>query len=50
VGRRDAAVPTAVFCAPTKSTVNPEIKIEAARKTMIIDLGRVFLMLGSSEW
>jgi hypothetical protein len=43
-------VPAAVFCAPTKSTFNPEIKIEAARKAMVRNLCKVFIMLYPSEW
>jgi hypothetical protein len=43
-------VPAAVFWAQAKSTVNPEIKIETARKAMVRDLGRVFIILVSSEW
>ena len=38
-GRRDAAVPAAVFYAPTRSTVKPEIKIETARKAMASENG-----------
>ena len=38
-----------VACAPTKSTFDPEIKIETARKAMVKDLGRVFIILASSE-
>ena len=43
-GRRNAAGLVAVFWAPTKSTLNPEIKIEAARKAMVRDLCRVFII------
>jgi hypothetical protein len=43
-------MPTTVFCALTRSAFNPEIKIETARKVMVKDLCRVFIMLGSSEW
>jgi hypothetical protein len=49
-GRRNAAVPVAVFCAPTKSTVNPEIKIDTARKVMVRDLYRVFIIFDPCEW
>jgi hypothetical protein len=45
-GGRDAAGIATVFWAPTKSTVNPEIKIETARKVMVRDLCRVFIILG----
>jgi hypothetical protein len=40
------AGPTVVFCAPTKSTLSPEIKIEIARKVMVRDLCRVFIIPG----
>jgi hypothetical protein len=43
-------VPAAVFCAPTKSTFIPEIKIETASKATDKDLGRVFIIFGLSEW
>ena len=43
----DTAVPAALFCALTRSTGNPEIKIETARKAIVRDLCRVFIILGS---
>jgi hypothetical protein len=42
-------VPAAVFWVPIKSTLNPEIKIETARKAIDRDLGKVFIILGSPE-
>jgi hypothetical protein len=43
-------VPAAVFWAQAKSTFSPEIKIETARKVMIRDLGRAFIILAPFEW
>jgi hypothetical protein len=41
----DAAEPPAVFCAPEKSTLMPEIKVEITRMAMVRDLYRVFIIL-----
>jgi hypothetical protein len=48
--RRDVALITAELCALNRSALNPEIKIESARKVMVKDLCTVLNMLGSSEW
>jgi hypothetical protein len=45
VGLWVVAEPTAVFCAVTKSTVTPEIKIEVARKVMLRDLCKVVIRI-----
>jgi hypothetical protein len=43
-------MPTTVFCAPTNSTLIPDINMETARKVMVKDLGRVFIILGPVDW
>jgi hypothetical protein len=45
-----AAGPAAELCALTRSALNPEIKIETARKAMVRDLCWVFIILVLSEW
>jgi hypothetical protein len=42
-------VPAAVFWAPAKSTVNPEIKKKTAMKEMVRNLCRVFISLLLSD-
>jgi hypothetical protein len=40
----------AELCAPTRSALNPEIKIESARKAKVRDLGRVFIIFLPHVW
>jgi hypothetical protein len=40
----------AEVCALTRSALNPEIKIETARKLMVKDLWKEFIIHSPSEW